>query len=171
MNLIMQLNMLGRKVNRHYPDINEGGCCVYAVTVARELSKLGMRPKIVVAGGSGDLNVETIRKDIKDPGDHRAWNSKKIWFNHMGVAFTYKRTKYHYDSHGCEKAGEEFQGFKVYPGRMRVSDARKLAMNPSGWNSNFDRDLIPEIEAMVEKWFLPKSKLVRAIESVTSRRK
>jgi hypothetical protein len=157
--LIQILNEVGCRANRSYPYLNNGGCCVYAVLIAKELKKLGMRPRIIVAGESSKskCNINEARKNIKDIADYNEWSRNGIKFNHVGVEFTYKRKKYHYDSYGVHPACDTLMGFPVYKGRLRIKWAEGIANRPEAWSGMFDRAVIPRLQRSIENSFNPHS--------------
>ena len=161
MDLIAQLNTLGRRVNRCYPTINNGGCCVYAVLVCKELKKLKVRTSIIVAGYNGELNVQQARKNIKNIADHREWWDNGVYFNHVGIEFTYKGKKYHYDSNGVKLAGDNLMNFPLYKGKMRLKWAETLANQAGSWNHMFNRDKIPTLTKKVETFMDPNSSVFK----------
>ena len=150
MDLLNQLNILGDRVNSAHDRINSGGCCVFAVLVAKELIKRRIRARIIVGGYCPDVNLQEVRMKIKDPGDYREWHDNDVYFAHVGVEFVYKGNVYHYDTNGVRPAGSTLERWRVHNGRMRISWAARLADRPEAWNYCFDRNEIPEIEATVK---------------------
>jgi hypothetical protein len=153
--LIQQLDEIGKRINKAFPMINDGGCCIYAVMIAKELKKLGYRPRIIVAGRDDEVNVQEARKKIKDIANHHEWWENGIYFNHVGIEFTYKRKKYHYDSCGVKPASKMLDEYYIYPGRLGIKDAEVLANQSTAWNVAFNRNDIPKIQRRISDFFDP----------------
>lgn len=163
MDLIMQLNELGKRVDRCFPTINNGGCCVYAVMIAKELRKRKLRPKIVVANRDDYKlpNLVEVRKRIKRVANHEEWHANGIYFYHVGVEFTYKRKRYFYDTEGVVPAGAILNGCPIYPGRLRLDWAEKIAAHQGTWNKDFDRTQIPRLQKKVTAFFDTESNVFK----------
>lgn len=155
MNLLARLDALGNVVNACHPLINHGGCCVFAVMVAKELKKYGVWPRIIIADYDPDRDVENIAGVLDDVGDGSEWYKNGIWLCHLGIEFIYKGVKYHYDSEGVHPAAKCLLGYDVCRGRLRISQAEKLANNHKNWNNKFDREKIPNIQQSIDTFLSP----------------
>lgn len=155
MMLIDHLNELGVEVNARIPKINYGGCAVFALMVTRQLMKIGLRPRIILASYPGSLPLREVVPKLSNIKYQHNWNDYGLYFCHLGVEFTYEGKKYHYDSNGCNPAGEELLGYKIVDGWMRIKWVEQIFSVPSNWNNEFNRRNIPELQKIVENYLDP----------------
>ena len=66
MDLIESLNTLGQRINRWYPEINHGGCCVYASLIGEELRKRGVEVRVIVAAWGAKTNLDKVRPKLNN---------------------------------------------------------------------------------------------------------
>lgn len=159
MNIIDKLNDLGKEVLRRYPDINYGGCCVYAAMIVAALHKHKIKAQGIVASWEAEslnnagMSIDAVRGNMVNK-THDEWNSNGVAFSHVGVEFEYKgrvRTvKKHYDTHGVHSAKKVLDNYPIYNGRLTLEELRILAGTKKGWNSCFDRKDIPAIRKLVK---------------------
>lgn len=151
MDLIEKLNQLGKAVYRASPNINYGGCCVFAAAVALELERRGFRARGIVASHNArghKTPLGRIRPKVKKNSIYE-WRDNGIYFGHVGVEFTYKGRLYHYDSHGVHPKETSLDGMPIYKGRMKPEEMKAIADSPEGWNSSFPRRDIPTVRRLV----------------------
>lgn len=151
MKLIEQLDALGAHVNRKYEYLNNGGCCVFAAIVARELHNRGIPVGGIVASYSGAANIDEIRPLIKK-NIHSEWDDNGISFSHVGVEFKVGRAVKHYDSNGVHGKAKKLDKMVIYKGRMTVQELEALARKPDGWNDMYDRKNTPGLRRMVKQY-------------------
>jgi len=151
------LKTLGKNVAHRWPNINNGGCGVFAGYVGRELIRLGVETRIIVASGSVDDMTEEEFDNIQNSLAFRAnieeWNSNGVYFSHIGVEFYYNKKLWHYDTNGVHKACDELDGMPLYPGRLSVGEAIHIAEDSTGWNCMFDRSEIPRVNFHIRSFF------------------
>jgi len=157
MDLVEHLNKLGKEVKKAYPDINYGGCCVYAAIVVKELQKLNVPAQGIVASHAAeddDVTIDEVRNIIQYNSVHD-WQDNGINFSHVGVEFRVNKTVYHYDTSGAKKAKGlgTLDGMPVYQGRLTLREMEELAGTDSGWNSTFNRRCIPGLKRLVKASF------------------
>lgn len=158
MDIIEALNVLGKRINRWYPNINSGGCCVYAAMVAEELHKRGVDVCIIVAaecsdddeGHNADLNY--LERNIKS-NSKADWNNNGVFFNHVGIEFRIGDDIYHYDSNGVHPEDVMLDCWRLYEGRISIETAKSLAEEAEGWNTTFNRKSIPSLRLHVSNFF------------------
>lgn len=156
MDLIDQLDSLGKKVNRKHQYINSGGCAVFAAFVGRALANMGIDVKVIIGGGWGSrpgTNIEDARKNISDPGVKALWNENGVAFGHVGLEFEWQGKKYHYDSHGTKQPDGFLDGCTIHPGRMTLEECEAIADEEQGWNTCFSRMDIPSVRKLVEEFY------------------
>jgi hypothetical protein len=156
MSLVSQLNKLGKAVNKEYPNVNYGGCCVYAALVAEALllHKVNVRG-IVASREAHYFNIYNSIDDIRPHIKHHTldrWQDNGVDFSHIGLEFEVNGKRRHYDSNGVKMARRHFDSMPIYTGRLQVYELVKLAGKAQGWNSCFNRRHIPKIRAMVQEY-------------------
>jgi hypothetical protein len=158
MDIVAKLNKLGNDVMERYPNINYGGCCVYAAMITAALKKHGIEAKGIVASyGAGkpkwmSKDIATInkaRKNIQKNTIHE-WQMNGISFAHVGVEFKIDGKKKHYDSEGVRPASKVLDKMPIYAGRMEYIELRALAGKKDGWNTSFNRKDIPALRKLVK---------------------
>ena len=158
MDIVAKLNQLGIEVKRRYPNINNGGCCVYAAMITAALKKHNIEAKGIVAShGAGrpgwmKKDIATINKARKNIQKNTIyeWQTNGISFAHVGVEFKVDGVKRHYDTEGVHKAGKQLDSMPIYAGRMEYVELRALAGKKDGWNTQFNRRHIPELRRLVK---------------------
>lgn len=156
MDLIDTLNKLGDRINRWYPEINRGGCCVYAAMIGKELRARDIEVRVIVAADGASKNLDKVRPKVCNNWRKAEWNENDVWFNHVGVEFKHKGRIFHYDSNGVNPRGKILDGYKIYPGRLSVDEAQLLADEPEGWNTRFNRSKIPNLKRHVRSYLAAK---------------
>lgn len=149
------LDEMGRELDRKVPDLNYGGCCVYAANVARALINAGIPAwgrALSWRHGEGP-SVEEVRREIGDNWtSNLQWEEHGVIFGHVQVQFELDGKTYTTDSHGTYE-GQGYRGDDMSPGRIRVEELEKLAATPVGWNSDFNRDKgIPAVQQIVHRY-------------------
>lgn len=158
MDLRSVLNKLGANINRRYPDINSGGCCVFASLVGHELERRNIDTKIIVASTCPEdkghkASIDDARLFVGRDNCMSRWNDEGIQFSHVGIEFRLGDDVYHYDSNGAHPEDALLGIYRIYPGRLTVKEATELANDGDGWNSMFDRDDIPGLRMRIQKFF------------------
>lgn len=153
-NIIDSLNALGAEANDRFPDLNCGGCCVFAQLVADKLAERGIEAHGIVAMSDWEdaPSIDAARSNVEDVSDGWEWNDNGIEFNHVGVSFAYEGTEYHYDSNGAHEPHGDLSGWGVVPGYLSRYELFALAGKPHNWSIWFDRGRIPELKALVEEY-------------------
>ena len=161
--LVSILNELGQKAKELAPRLNFGGCCVYAGLVAVALEERGYPAQGRVTSwnaGRGDAaSITEARKKVKS-NTVKEWNLQGIYFGHVGIEFYDGKDVYLYDSNGCKPVDELLGSECSFEGRLTVQELNDLweyngpTMDyPVSWNMDFDRDLIPALQRLINKHF------------------
>ena len=138
---------------RHH-NINCGGCGVFATLAYPFISQLFDNVSICLVQyyGKGE-NVDHTRKEIIINGE--SVYDKKNWgalnFNHILLKVVVDDVSYLIDSEGVRE--EEDYCYHVCDGSFTYEEIKALSASGSGWNSWFDRDQIPSINADVAHLF------------------
>lgn len=159
MDLFDTLNELGQRINRWYPYINYGGCCVFAALVGQELLARNIRARVIIAQGYDHTNVEEVRQKVKNIFDMHEWQDNGVSFSHVGLEFHFRGQYWHYDTNGVHKKSTKLDHMKINPGRLTVADAKILADKGNDWNDVFDRRSIPRLRRHIKKFFAAKMPL------------
>ena len=168
MNLFEALNTLGQRINKSYPNINNGGCCVYAAAVGEELLKRGVNVRTVVANSyDASLNINKARKGVNNTNQKDEWNQAGVYFNHVGVEFKLGGKWFLYDSDGVNPRGKKLGSYKVHPGFLSVEEAKALAAEAKGWNDSFNRRSIPALKKHIKN-FLASALPDKVVDQIPS---
>ena len=167
MDIIAKLNALGKEVASRYPNINNGGCCVYAAMIVQALHKHKIKATGIVASSSAvylnaaGVSIDTIREGL-GKNTHTEWNKNGVRFSHVGVEFEYRAqirsVKRHYDTAGVHLAGKKLDGMPLYKGRLSLEELKVLAGTKNGWNDEFNRKDIPAIRKLVKNYLVVDKK-------------
>jgi len=160
MRLIDKLNRLGQTTKGYCPDVNNGGCAIFATLVGRALLAKGIVAQVIVASRWAHPDeqswvaphIDKVRKEIRRPGNVHDWNINSVFFDHVGVEFIYNGTVWHYDTDGVHSASKKLDNLYIYPGRLRVREAGAIAGMIPAWNDQFPRSQIPTIKQLVNKY-------------------
>lgn len=168
MNLFEALNTLGNRINRFYPNVNHGGCCVYASIIGEDLLSRGLKTRVVVANSwEAKKNLNKVRKQVNNTNQKEEWNAAGIYFNHVGVEFKLGGKWFLYDSDGVNPRGPKLGSYKVHPGFISVEEAKALAAEREGWNESFNRRSIPGLRKHV-KQFLDTNLPEKVVDQIPS---
>lgn len=158
MSLLPTLNLLGRRVMKDHPDLNFGGCCVYAAVLGSELEKKGYRVVGKVAkpwyAETPHADIDKVRaKNNNRPLNHSEWNDNGVRFIHMFLEIrSLDGVAIHHDSEQTKKIEDTFGGREIYRGSMLIEHMQVLASNAFGWNDVFDRQEIPQLTETIKQF-------------------
>lgn len=159
------LRELGPALYRVTEYVNHGGCAIVATQVGRELLRLGVECEVitrtsVVWGGCAPNKARTRLRKHWRAADAYDWDKAGISRNHLalrirfadGDVMTWDTDGIVHAEHwfGCD--GEYVCNYKFGQG-LQVREAGRMARNPGGWNSVFDRGHIPELKRVVRQYF------------------
>ncbi len=153
MDLIEKLNLLGKAVHKNSPNINFGGCCVFAAAVALELEKHGVKARGIIASHNAtyhEIPLGRIRPKVKNNSIYE-WRDNGVYFGHVGVEFTYRGKLYHYDTEGVHPKAATLDNTPIYKGRMKPEEMDAIASSPEGWNTTFPRRQIPSVKRLIKE--------------------
>lgn len=160
MNIIDKLNTLGQKAEEEFPDLNYGGCCVFASLVADRLAKLGVQAEGVVAMyfyEDKPPNIDYARNNVRHIGDGDEWEENGVKLSHVGLKIMVGETAILYDSEGVRpfKRRNTLLDRTVIEGTLSRKELKALANNAWNWNYSFDRDQIPKLAKLVARELTP----------------
>ncbi len=167
--LLNKLEKLSLEMTRKIKRINYGGCAVVAYAIA---TRIGIKTKVKVSGYNANYYKTSLNKiektfkekyDIDDP-NLDDWDDRGVDFNHVFIEFKYEGKSYYWDSDGLTDAnGWDCEGEKVYNGDISMRTIRNLAGKSNGWNTRFNRNDIPKLFKIIDKYFDTDNKKVAKI--------
>lgn len=139
-------------VNTVIPNLNSGGCGVFAHALAAELEYKGLKPKIAVIANNhlpklSDDFAEKVLKE-KNTLTARELNASGADIAHMMVYL--EEEGLYIDSEGVYTSLSEsnWSGYK-HQFNMSIEHTEIIVESPDGWNPRFDRKFIPKIYQLV----------------------
>jgi hypothetical protein len=152
--LVKELKLLAREVSNEIPNINYGGCAVFAGLVGKRLSKY-YDIKIIVYSNNGDGKDLDIVKSLIKKNITREWNRNGIDFGHLVIEYTDRKGKTRqYDSCGTYPAdGSICLTQDRVAGFLSVDECIELAADTKGWNNQFSRKYISKMEKLINDFF------------------
>jgi len=147
------LTRLGIKINEKYPNINSGGCCVFASHLAELLYEKGYYVSIRIANmdnKNDNVNITNFRKNnntLEWQNPCRVYNDSDIWFKHVLLEIENGGIRYLYDTNGFVSINYYCD---ILEGRLTLEEARKSADFSWNWNKTFNRQDIPEIKKIID---------------------
>lgn len=167
-NLINSIAQNLTDINHVIPNLNRGGCGVFAHALGSELEKNGFDVKIISLGFSrpffnpNDI-VENLKRTNKEVSPYTL-HQNGMGLCHLLVEVNDGDERIYLDSNGINVPVEEddvieFQDRCFFiDGRMSVEDCGIIANIESGWNNAFDRTFVPKVYDFVKKKL---SKIIR----------
>jgi hypothetical protein len=163
--LLDKLRELGYAVNAAAPRINHGGCAVYAAAVAERLQELGVEVEVCVSEGYVANTVAEARENLSNNGlqphgaNARDWEAAGLYFLHVGVRLCVDGSWYVHDTDATWEGRDELgvdaysdsdsPRYTVLPDGLTPEEAKAIADDARGWNSSFNRELIPKVRELV----------------------
>src|SRR5260370_24238676 len=101
--VIDALDALGRELDRKEPNLNAGGCCLYAAQVARALIEAGIPAwgRALAYEAASGPSVDEVRGSLpSDWHSNLEWETRGVLFGHVQVQFELDSKRYTNDSHG-----------------------------------------------------------------------
>jgi len=144
------------KINNKHPNINYGGCGVFAVLLYDKLKALGFRPKIAVMAYS-KKNFLDSQDMYFDCGLDYYYRNRTEGFCHVIV----KAGGYYIDSTGAYKDYKDMKHYRRsfdFIEKVNVDFLRACSNEKRFWNDTFNRRQIPTITKKIEKIYEKISK-------------
>lgn len=153
--LIQRLRNLGAAAERALPNLNRGGCGVYAAAVALRLEELGIPSECVVPAWNVS-SVAEARGNLNHNGGvntARDWAEAGVCWYHVGVRFKHGGRWYTHDSQATRQGrvavGDDL-AFDATPDGLTPHEMWGAAQSQDGWNATFNRKRgIPEVQRLV----------------------
>lgn len=161
--IVRKLNKFARQIMEEHPEMNCGGCCVFAALVSAHLAKI--IPVKIHVEGSAYLrslnNIDHIRPKVVENN----WCFHNVDFNHVLISYEINGTTYYYDSRGSKKRYVPLCGARrlhektLHPGSLTINEASFLASEDWRWNKMFNRSHIPKLINQVDEFFEKEFKI------------
>lgn len=168
-----RLDELAYYAHEYTPWLNLGGCGVFSHLVGDRLYRspettvelLGYAVngwcRINVPAGADfsqsvtvDVTIDELRPRVKDRWCAIGWSRAGLKLRHIGVELLIDGTEYIFDSRGIWPSATH-EGFDDrVPGRIERTEMLLMALQPVGWNTDFNRDQLPYLKKLI-KAFLP----------------
>lgn len=148
-----RLLLLGAVAKTRIPNLNKGGCGVFAHAVAKELRELGVESEVVVNDYGDDFQefLDSLKALQEGAGNH--WDFAG-WLDHLGVRFKLGGKWFTYDSDALLE-GREWFGFNpALPATekgLTPEQAGILVREVGCWNPTFNRRYIPKVRKLVKE--------------------
>lgn len=158
MSIISKLKKFGRGVTKDHPNLNFGGCGVYAYILGEHLKKMGFEVKCFATQEELLFDSLTYKKFILSNRQGMSiwdWENYGVDFNHIGLAVKVEKYWYLHDANITKrfyKTTKEFDGEYLLPEFFEVDVIKKIASKPYGWNPQFNRNEIPLIKKKVKEF-------------------
>lgn len=158
MNILRKLIKLGEDIDEMIPELNHGGCSLYAALLASRLEELNLQVRALVIADLDYLQGKYNLCDLYDatkPHNAAQWRDIVPFISHVLIKLDIDGIGYVHDSELTlphHKFMEEHSwGVDPLPGDISVSVLRALA-SATGWNTCFNRrKYFPLIEYIIEK--------------------
>jgi hypothetical protein len=155
--LIRRLRATGAEVLAGAPNVNHGGCAVYASHVAQALEARGLTCWGVLTSSLRDDDLHVVRNQSK-PRTLREWNDAGVLIGHIMLQFENAGRVWSHDARNTCTGRIKYEptyGGRLVPGYMTVPELAAIASRPSGWNPAFcRRSGVPVIRAAVRRHLL-----------------
>lgn len=178
--ILDKLNELGDQITWNVPDINKGGCGVFAALAGRRILDLQVEVLGCVVDGDCTMridadtpsreiqyvrtDIDTLRPMVKNPWCAYQWWAAGLVMKHVGLELCIEGELYIFDSLGVFKPEDHPHFPHLVPGRLSLIEIGRMALDSGrGWCDDFDREQIPFVKDIVEA-FLPLPDSVRRRE-------
>ena len=166
-----RLRKLSRALREECTAINYGGCAVMAGIVGELLQAQGVAVEVVTPATAG---YNTTPREVREQLQAEYWGESWSTFDwddyglcrsHLAVRFEVDGRLYTWDSDGlvCSNryfgigynGGPEFEANYPFGDGLTVQECTEMAGKDFGWNTRFDRDQIPRMRELAEKYLQP----------------
>lgn len=151
------LNAIASEVQSDIHYINNGGCAVYAVELAKRLDAIGFSDYKIRTYGCGgrNVNVATVEKKVFNtnlPTKTSEWNANDVYFSHVRLEWRGMV----WDAEGAVNS-RKARVWEMFYVRQKGHISRKamemLTKLQSNWNRMFDRRQVPKLKRIMDKHF------------------
>jgi hypothetical protein len=152
-----QLVALADDVLDRFPNINYGGCGIFAAIVAKEIQH-HFKVRIVAFSSQKEkdrADIDYVR-DMCQPSDIYDWKYNGCEFQHIAIEITDNNGRlWHYDASGLFPADGDICicKYNQLSGSLTIKEIEQLANSSIGWCDDFDRRLIPGLKSIIHKHF------------------
>lgn len=158
MNLAASLEKFTSAFFRDNPQINYGGCAVFAAEMGKDLQALGYTTRCIVFGTGGGMgtanhNLNDVASKLEQPKSIYDWNDHDVTFYHIMLEAEGNGEHFLVDGEGVYNPDKtEYNGRGRYDGYVPVDYIAAMAQDASAWNSMFPRNTIPKVRASIKQF-------------------
>lgn len=133
---------VAKYINDTEPDINHGGCCIFAEAMVEALGVLGYKADAAVIGAHRlSPNIDEVRPLVVNRSSVAEWEMHGIDMEHIIVRVHTEGGWKYLDSHGFgpEVTAKQY-GMHMAHGHLTLEDLQLLSKapaGPGGWNDEF----------------------------------
>jgi hypothetical protein len=151
-----QLTALASEAKNSVPNINKGGCAIFASIVAKHLSNHGITPFVVLGEYYDHENLDLDIAQVANVAgsDISKWGQHEVTFAHVALDLKIGKQNYFYDSNGLLDGNSEVLSgcFLVRNGRLGVPLISSMARNKTIWCDTFNRRDVPKLKKLATKY-------------------
>ena len=152
--------LLACSIANEIPNINQGGCCVFAALLGQQLERMGIAAWGVAAANEAWADAasdpEDVRPQLHNPFSITEWSAHGTAFYHVLLRFKLDGKLYQCDSTGITPALRKLRGrpYVVKRGSFSVPELVAFANDAGYWNEAFSRKRgIPLIKLAIDTAF------------------
>ncbi len=148
-----RLVYLADAVREKFPEINQGGCCHFAVYTAEHIQH-HFEVRIVAFSRDGRSNIDKARRKIRT-NTIIEWKNQGCRFDHMAVEIVDNKGRiWHYDSCGLFPGdGSICRYYTQLDGSLTLSEAVELSETSNEWNSRFNKQDAKNLKRLISDHF------------------
>ena len=155
------LHELQHEVTQTIPNLNCGGCGIFASEVAKRMARLGYEVEVITPSHRGSVTPLEISKNVSNRKSKKCitWDDLGLHRNHLAVRFKSRGLVYTYDSTALLLGGKKFGSAGFYVCRygfgkgLTWQQASKLARDKTAWNQEFDRVYTDLLKSIIRRYF------------------
>lgn len=145
------------------PELNNGGCAVFASIVLKELQKRNIKSEAITSTRKVKTPptkmVEKVKSSKNGEKRCKVWDNAGLDRQHVAIRFKSGGLTYTYDSEALTLGGKWYgfrNSFKCsysFGQGLTYKQVAAIARDSTSWNKMFDRKHIPELRAIIRKNF------------------
>lgn len=132
------LTVISDRVNQSVPNVNCGGCGIFAVELVKRLERIGVKDaQIRCYGGNRDVNVSEVDANFNGnyPESLQPWTDNGIYFHHVRVEWNGKV----YDAGSVDSNTNDWRWCNLLNGSVSRKAMEVLIRRKANWNRTFKR--------------------------------
>lgn len=138
------------------PNINFGGCGVFAGELGKDLQALGFQTRCIVFGYDGwaaNSNLNAVASKLSRPESVWDWNDHDVTLYHVMLEVKGHGKHFLVDGEGVyDYRKKAYNGRGRYDGYIPVELMDDMTKDASAWNSRFPRRTIPRVRKQIKQF-------------------